>query len=757
MNTKYVFGLFLAAAGLLSAMHPLPARAEESPRVIISEINWAGSELSTADEWLRLYNAGQADVDASGFVLTGAATSGGALSLADGTMIGAGSTLLISNYPLGEKSVLTVPPDLVTTALSLPNSGLHIILAMADGSVLDEVNFGSTHDYGSTNPFTPAVRNLSTLEWESASGSEPPPAPPLEGGESITSIEVTDAVSDPVVVVEEIVVPEPIVEAVQAELIPEPATEPVVENVVGADPGIGPAETTDPAMPEIVIEATPSSFTEATEDEPAEEVPEEAIAIEEPIVAEEVVATTTVIEEPVATVEPVTVAEAGSEPPPAPPLKGGESIAVHFPTGTITISEIMSDPSEGNEWIELYNPGIKTIDLTDWFVTDATDKKTVLSGAVEAQNFFVVEAPKGKLNNTGDGVKLFGPSSELVDQMTYGTTDLKAPKKGQSLSFVEGAWNTTEPTKGQTNIQMPVTEETYDVPDTASPTPAAEPTPIQNDQPEPTENAADVSASRAETHRVIAVAAPVSTPAKKISTTKATTTTKTSTTKKSSSRAAATTKISGVVTALPGTFGEQVMFIDGIQVYANNKDWPTLNIGDAVTVTGTLSTNRGEQRIKIKTASDVSVTGSQESTAAEVSADQLSSSVEGRLVSVSGHVVERNGEKLTIEDGSGSVTIVAYSKTGISWQDLPSTEVRITGVVRHIDGQAFVYPRSEADVEFIDESEAPSVSPMTGGVINESTGIDWLSYLAYALLGGTLAALAFWFLRSLKNPNLTNQ
>ena len=112
MLKKYVFGLFIVASGLLSAVHPLSAYAQDAPQVFISEINWAGSSLSTADEWLELYNAGSGNVDASGWVLTGAGTSGDAVALAEGTIINAGSTLLISNYALGEKSSLAVVPEI---------------------------------------------------------------------------------------------------------------------------------------------------------------------------------------------------------------------------------------------------------------------------------------------------------------------------------------------------------------------------------------------------------------------------------------------------------------------------------------------------------------------------------------------------------------------------------------------------------------------------------------------------------------------
>jgi predicted extracellular nuclease len=449
---------------------------------------------------------------------------------------------------------------------------------------------------------------------------------------------------------------------------------------------------------------------------------------------------TMVTSDPISESAPTIVEEPDNtqtEPDPVVSTTDSISTVVTYQSGAVVVNEIMSNPAEGeNEWIKLFNPGETTIDLTGWFVTDATDKKTVLEGQIETHGYFIIDSPKGKLNNDGDEVNLFAADGTLIDQLIYGTAEIKAPKKDEPLN--------------RADIQKSVTEESYDAPSPTLPTITAESTPVPVDQSKPTEDVVDLPAPTPAVHRIIAVAAPeISSVAKK------TTSAKTNTTRKASTNALARTKISGVVTALPGTFGEQIMFIDGIQVYANNKDWPTLQLGDVVAVSGTRSSNRGEQRIKIKTAADIYITSSQVLTPVEVESSQLESLPEGRLVMISGRVVYRDGDRLTVEDKTGVMTAVAYAKTDVSWTDLSSTQVRITGVLRHIDGQNLIYPRTSDDVEFIDD--APTVAPMASGTIDESSNFDWLGYGAYALLGGALAILAFWFLRSLKNPKLTNE
>ena len=169
MRYLYVFLVF----GLLS-MQALPASAETTftPDVYISEINWAGSSQSRSDEWIELHNADGQSVDLSGWVITGSASKGEALSIAERTVLEAYGTLLIANYATdNEKTTLTVEADLVTASLSLSNSSQEILLAMPDGTVVDGVGDGGAPEAGSTEPFVSMQRNAADRTWSSATQS----------------------------------------------------------------------------------------------------------------------------------------------------------------------------------------------------------------------------------------------------------------------------------------------------------------------------------------------------------------------------------------------------------------------------------------------------------------------------------------------------------------------------------------------------------------------------------------------------------
>lgn len=90
----------------------------------------------------------------------------------------------------------------------------------------------------------------------------------------------------------------------------------------------------------------------------------------------------------------------------------------------IVVNEIVSDPTDGKvEFIELFNNSLEDIDLSGWYVEDGGESKSNLSGKIKAGGFFVLEKPKGNLNNSGDMVILYSPSDKEIDRVVYGKWD----------------------------------------------------------------------------------------------------------------------------------------------------------------------------------------------------------------------------------------------------------------------------------------------------------------------------------------------
>lgn len=122
--------------------------------MVISEVMWMGSDLSTADEWVEIACSGESDCDLSGWTLTTLKSSGEEgtmVCFATGTILPAGAVRVISRYP-DASSRLAIEPWISTSSMSLPNTKLLLRLRDAAGSVRDEVDDGVGNPFAGANP-----------------------------------------------------------------------------------------------------------------------------------------------------------------------------------------------------------------------------------------------------------------------------------------------------------------------------------------------------------------------------------------------------------------------------------------------------------------------------------------------------------------------------------------------------------------------------------------------------------------------------
>ncbi|MBT3538571.1 PKD domain-containing protein, partial [Candidatus Parcubacteria bacterium] len=151
--------------------------------------------------------------------------------------------------------------------------------------------------------------------------------------------------------------------------------------------------------------------------------------------------------------------------------------SVIYNDGDLVINELVSDPSDDmEEFVELFNTTNQVINLGGWSLEDGSEGRTNLNGTISANGFYVIEKPKGNLNNAGDIVILFSPSGKEIDRVSYGSWDdgnisdnAPAPKDPLSLvRKVDGldANNdyydfvlTNTITKGTSNVVTQVTED----------------------------------------------------------------------------------------------------------------------------------------------------------------------------------------------------------------------------------------------------------------------------------------------------------
>ncbi len=825
MKQKWIvfFSLFAFLFGCFSPT----AYATQTPPVFFSEIAWAGSSLSAADEWIELTNQTSQPIDLSGWSLIGA-TSSPYVFPAE-SLIPSNGTFLLSNYAhTNSNSTLHTAPQIVTTLVSLPNDKLNLTLLSPQGSVVDSAGNGGAPFAGisggtgsatdgrfrSMERRDPVLDGTTKDAWKHAEATQN------------LKTDVQDYATPgthPVIIASVQIAEEPII----TEVVPQEAI-PICEDIVSDTEVVASSTETPPVNP------PPSESQDA--------VPELQT---EPVVSENTVPS------------PVT-----------------ESQTI-LPQGTLQINELYSSPTTGeSEWIEFVNPSNNSVSTLGWNVSDASQTTTLFPDQqVPAGGFILLENPKGKLNNDGDTVLLKNPNGVLVDSVTYSTSLGTAPAAAESLARTSTNTFalTTTPTKNSANVMTPravpqtnttPTTPTESVPDSSATetstttTETTEQQPVTPPAPSPrtvrlSEMYANTGGSDATDEYIelentgselvslagwklkdasgatfsfaqdafiaphtfkafyrpqtklslnndletISLLAPdgaiVDTQSyAQAKTTEAYTRTNnlwywtttrtpnesnplpgsvtdiqtssddgsgTSTNTSSTTnaqgalsasllsisdvkqkQAGARVKIHGVVTALPNTFNSQTMYVQdetgGIQIFKSDCLFPTLVLGQSVTVTGVLSQINGEVRIKVTNQTTLTAGAVMEA----VSPEQLSSDDEdsiGSLISIAGLITAKTGTRVAV-NVNGETWNVDLPKS-VSALYKPGATIQVSGILAKAKSGTVVKARSESDVTAVStitedtEAVAGSLAPSK----------DTKQTLALVLI--TLTSLAF--------------
>ena len=105
-------------------------------------------------------------------------------------------------------------------------------------------------------------------------------------------------------------------------------------------------------------------------------------------------------------------------------------------SANVAINEIMYNPASGNEWVELFNSGDSTVNLTGWVIKDAANNTfgDLTNVEIPPGEYVVVEETGAVLNNDNDEVHLFDDSMTEVDNATYDDS-MGADGNGKTLEY----------------------------------------------------------------------------------------------------------------------------------------------------------------------------------------------------------------------------------------------------------------------------------------------------------------------------------
>ncbi|MCR4256190.1 MAG: hypothetical protein NUW08_00615, partial [Candidatus Uhrbacteria bacterium] len=354
--------------------------------LLIGEVAWAGSSKSTADEWLELWNLGDVPLDLTGYRLVGAGGSDGILFDAS-HVIPPLSAFLVANYE-AEKSVLAIDPQLVTSAVSLPNEKLHIELFDPDGLLVDMAGDGATPLAGYSSSTKASMLRMPDGDWKTSESRE----------------RMDEGIADF-------------------------GTPGICDGCRWSEAYLSSADATTTESEPSAASST-ESFVEPTASS---------------TVADIAITTSTepVVETPTTTVqtipEPVSVPTAEATPTLAATVT---TRAVSYPT--FRLHRVYPAPPSGErEWVEIKLPdGTSLTDLDGYALYDAVSRAALfppsdMTLVSQVGNIVRIELTSAKLNNGGDTVELRRPDGSVVERMTYPKT---ASGQSWTKNSEETAW-----------------------------------------------------------------------------------------------------------------------------------------------------------------------------------------------------------------------------------------------------------------------------------------------------------------------------
>lgn len=351
----------------------------------------------------------------------------------------------------------------------------------------------------------------------------------------------------------------------------------------------------------------------------------------------------------------------------------------------VYITELLPNPEGADseaEFIELYNTGNSPFDISGWQLDDVeaggSQPYTISPGTIIGPDEYLTFGQKETglaLNNNYDSARLIDLFSEVVSEVIY---DDAVEAAAYALTDTGGWQWTNSPTPGKTNKII-----------------SAEVSKIS------TAKYQSIIWSTLEEVRSFENNTPV--------------------------------KVQGMVTVEPGILGSMIFYIQGspgIQVYSYKKDFPTLAVGDLITVSGTLSESGGEKRIKTSTKNDIGVISHQTPPEPRYFKNsEIEEGCEGQLVTIKGELIEKSGSSYYLDDGNDEVRVYIKTSTGIEKPQVKEgMAMTVTGIVSQTSKGYVVLPRYQDDIR-INQTTSTNKEVKVINLAKSNPTFSWERYL----------------------------
>ena len=366
----------------------------------------------------------------------------------------------------------------------------------------------------------------------------------------------------------------------------------------------------------------------------------------------------------------------------------------------VMLSELLPDPEGSDatdEWVEIYNGG-DAINLYGWLLTDGSSDYDFPDETVSAGSYLQLTIGETgvSLNNSGETIQLIDPDGAVVSEVTY--SDVAT---GESYAQLNGNWQwTTTPTPAASNV---ITQ-------------------ASSDDDEASTNTTETTSGTNATNTIA--------------------TTSISVVRGMASGTDVT--FMGTVLVLPEIYSSNYFYVQdetaGIQVYSSSKDFPTLAVGDVVTITATTSSSNGEPKVNISSSDSIVITGHEDTITPQV-ITTLESAQAGRLVTLTATVTTKSGSTITTDQG----TVYIKRGTSISTSSFTIGQTyTITGVVVVTADATQLWPRSDADIVINTASAVAGITDVVLPTAQAAEAASSSNTIYPAAQATTLSKHNFW-------------
>lgn len=683
MLYKAFISLAIVSGLVLPASVAAPAVHADSQTVVINELMWMGSSVSSADEWLELRNTTDQTVDVSNWTLTKRSSGAEVLMLTVpvGKTIPPGGIFVISNYANSSGSTtLEVVPNLVSTDVALSNSALQIKLYDAGQKLIDVADDGVGNPLAGA--FDTAKKIYASMErnpivgdgtqaqnWHSASRGTGWKSTAVElgtpGGANSNGVPIAHAGTD------------------QA-------------GIVGQEINFDASDSYDPETQSLSYSwdfGDSSSSTEATPKHvyAAAGVYTAIVIVNDGIDSASDTAKIT-----------VTAAPAATSPNPSSPEEG--NLITESPASSclgLHVSELYPNPPgvDNDEFIELMNDSDEEITTGSCAVfTSATRSYKIPPGTIIPRGTWL-SLPKSQthltMNNGGTTVRLVDSDGTELDRAVYGTA-----REGLSWALNDNAWAwTAQPSPRQKNVMVA-----------------------------PASTAQKKSKKIANKNTVTKVEPPPQQVSLK---------------EIQELDSADRVVIEGVVTVLRDVLGSTTSFVQtddaGVSLTIPSGE-PSIQLGQKIQATGTVRLKNGRRYIAVAARGLKILSVAEAIVPPSLPTDDVGADQADQLVHVKGVVSLASGNRIEIDDGSGPVPIYIKSSTGIVRPKVKAGDtVDATGIVSVSTSGIRVLPRTQDDIRVERVLGASTVMPTQTITPPAASRTQTLWYWGLVAMGAAVA------------------